>query len=358
MAIMHTIWKISDNIEKINESSLKLEKELEESLQKNIEILNANWLIIGRQVITNFGKFIDLLAIDRNGSLIILELKRDKTPRDVVAQAIEYASFVEKLNSVEIIDIYKDFSDKYLESNKSLDESFKDKFGISIDEENINNSHKIVIVATEMDAGTERIISYLSKSEIPLYIVFFKIFEINNEKYISQAWEKNPEEEVQNSSQKDIKEPWNGEYYVSYNRDWNDAVKYGFISAGGGRWYSDKLSLLSVGDRIWVKNPEYGFLGVGKVIEVMKKANEAQFEFDGNKGTIYELPHNGKFGEENINDDDKAEYIVKIEWIKTVDFKNAISEVGFFGNQNTVCRPTSKKWNHTIERLKSIWKIN
>lgn len=27
-------------------------------------------------------------------------------------------------------------------------------------------------------------------------------------------------------------------------------------------------------------------------------------------------------------------------------------EVGFFGNQNTVARPKTHKWNHTIEQLK------
>jgi hypothetical protein len=352
------MWKISNKIEKIDESKLKLEKELEDSLQSNIEILNDNWLVIGRQVITNFGKYIDMLAIDRNGSIIILELKRDKTPRDVVAQAIEYASFVETLDSVDIIDIYKKFDDKYLQTDKSLDENFENKFGIELNEENVNTSHKIIIVATEMDSSTERIISYLNKSDIPLYIVFFKVFEINNEKYVSHAWEKDPDEEVQISNQKDEKEPWNGEYYVSYNRDWNDAKKYGFISAGGGAWYSTKLSLLNVDDRIWVKNPEYGFIGVGKVIDTMHKANEVQFEADGKSGSIYELPHEGNYGEENIDNDDKAEYIVKVYWLKTVDIKKAVSEVGFFGNQNTVCRPTSKKWNYTIERLKGIWNIN
>jgi RecB family endonuclease NucS len=36
-------------------------------------------------VLTSYNKYIDLLAIDRNGSIVIIELKRDKTPRDVVA---------------------------------------------------------------------------------------------------------------------------------------------------------------------------------------------------------------------------------------------------------------------------------
>ena len=41
-------------------------------------------LIIGRQVPTGFGGFIDLLALDAEGRVHVLELKRDRTPRDVV----------------------------------------------------------------------------------------------------------------------------------------------------------------------------------------------------------------------------------------------------------------------------------
>ena len=36
----------------------------------------------------------------------------------------------------------------------------------------------------------------------------------------------------------------------------------------------------------------------------------------------------------------------------------AVSEVGFFGNQNTVARPKTHKWNHTIEQLKQRFGIN
>ena len=55
-------------------------------------------LIIGRQVGTDLGGFIDLLGVDRGGNVVVLELKRDRTPRDVVAQALEYTAFAARLD--------------------------------------------------------------------------------------------------------------------------------------------------------------------------------------------------------------------------------------------------------------------
>jgi len=51
---------------------------------------------------TAYGKFIDLLCMDSEGTLVIVELKRDKTPREVTAQALDYASWVKTLNAEEI----------------------------------------------------------------------------------------------------------------------------------------------------------------------------------------------------------------------------------------------------------------
>ena len=55
---------------------------------------------------------------------------------------------------------------------------------------------------------------------------------------------------------------------------------------------------------------------------------------------------------------DLAEYVVKVKWIKTVQTSDAVKELGFFGNQNTVCRPTTEKWVFTIDRLKKCWKLD
>jgi hypothetical protein len=59
------------------------------------------------------------------------------------------------------------------------------------------------------------------------------------------------------------------EFYVSFGADqsrrWDEAIQYGFLSGGGGTWYSNSLRLLGEGDRIWVKIPGRGFVGVGRV---------------------------------------------------------------------------------------------
>lgn len=361
MPINQTIWQISGKVEQIKESKLDNENELESVLQSNIEILNENWLVIGRQVQTRFNKYIDLLAIDANGSIIILELKKDKTYRDVVGQAIDYASWVKTLSSDDIADIFETFDSKYLKSKQSLDQAFFNKFRIKLDEELLNSSHQMIIVASELDSNSERIVKYLSEYSIPVNVVFFKIFTINGVKCINRAWFIDPYETADIATTRDTKEPWNGEYYISFgegeNRNWEDAMKYGFISGGGGAWYSRTLNQLTPGNRVWVNIPGSGYVGVGIVTDTVRKADQLMFNMDGKELPIYELPVKANYHKHNNDDEDKAEYLVKVDWLKTVKRDDAVSEVGFFGNQNTVAKPTTGKWNHTVDRLKSVWGI-
>lgn len=42
------------------------------------------------------------LAVSREGDLTVIELKRDRTPRDVVAQILDYATWVATLGTKQI----------------------------------------------------------------------------------------------------------------------------------------------------------------------------------------------------------------------------------------------------------------
>ncbi|MBD1814499.1 DUF91 domain-containing protein, partial [Microcoleus sp. FACHB-DQ6] len=100
------LWEISkDKLNEITESKLDLEFRLETWLDNDISILADDLLVIGRQVITDYGGKLDLLCIDRNGDLVIVELKKDKTSREVTAQALDYASWVKDLSKERVTEI-------------------------------------------------------------------------------------------------------------------------------------------------------------------------------------------------------------------------------------------------------------
>ena len=82
-----------------------LEKWLESNPNGILE--DGRILIIGRQVRTDLGGFIDLVGVDREGNAVVVELKRDCPPRDVVAQALEYAAFAERLDADALEGIFR-----------------------------------------------------------------------------------------------------------------------------------------------------------------------------------------------------------------------------------------------------------
>jgi RecB family endonuclease NucS len=85
---------------------------LEDWLEPNRHCIveDGTLFIIGRQVTTNLGSSIDLLAVDRQGAIAVIELKRDRTPRETLAQALEYASFAELLDYEQPESIYQTYT--------------------------------------------------------------------------------------------------------------------------------------------------------------------------------------------------------------------------------------------------------
>ena len=356
MPIQHAIWKVGDKPLALSASRLVSEQKLEEMIVSDPRILSSEWMLIGRQEVTNHGGRVDLLAIAPDGSLVLIELKRDRTPREIIAQSLDYASWVEQLTPDKIAQIYQRFS-----NGGNLDQAFQQRFGTELDEETLNQSNQIIIVAAELDDATERIIGYLNARDIAINVVFIQLFHHGEEQLLSRAWLIDPGETQADiaitTKGKGEKEPWNGEYYVSFgdmsSRSWADARQYGFISAGGGSWYSQTLKVLSPGDRVWVKIPKTGYVGVGRVVEAVRPIKEFTVQTpSGERPALDVLKHADQY-KQNSDDPEKAEYFVRVEWLDTVPDSKAVNEVGLFGNQNTVCQPTTPKWRHTVERLKT-----
>src|SRR6266540_3863378 len=145
MPIRHAIWKVAAPPQPLAESSLTTEKLLEDMIVAAPRLLSDEWMLI--------------------------ELRRDRTPREVVAQALDYASWLEKQRAEDINAIYWRFA-----PGKSLAEDFHERFGQVLDEDSLNQSHQIIIVAASLDDSTERIVAYLSERDIPINVLCFQVF--------------------------------------------------------------------------------------------------------------------------------------------------------------------------------------
>ncbi len=99
---------------------------------------------------------IDLLCVDAAGDLVVVELKRDKTPREITAQALDYGSWVVDLSNERVTSI----AEGHL-GEGGFEEAFRRQFGTDVPE-TLNGGHSMLIVGSHIDASSERIIKYLS----------------------------------------------------------------------------------------------------------------------------------------------------------------------------------------------------
>jgi hypothetical protein len=163
---------------------------------QDISILDPKLLVIGEQVAA-FENFIDLLCMNSNGDLVIVELKRAKTPREVTAQAIEYASWAKDLEAEDIENI----AAKHLKGI-TLRAAFSAKFKNQKFPEVINERHAMRIVASEVDESTERIIRYLSENSIDINAVQFQFFKADNRQLLVRTFTVDPEQAEINVSRR------------------------------------------------------------------------------------------------------------------------------------------------------------
>ncbi len=193
MANKVRLWDVSsgqDPVE-IPNDGIPVEERLEVWLENDIAMLDPGLLVIGRQVRTDFGGEIDLLCLDSAGDVVIVELKKGKTPRDVTAQALDYASWAQKLTYERIQDI----ANGYLSKNScTLEERFQDRFGGEALPDSLNSGHRSIIVAETMDESTERIVEYLSSMSVPINVATVQHFATaDGNEFLAQVFLVEPE---------------------------------------------------------------------------------------------------------------------------------------------------------------------
>lgn len=154
---MYIINKNANRIEKIETTTFKQlgfkeRDHLQEWIANNPECLNEDLLIIQKEFdgFNDTYERLDLLALDKQGNLVIIENKLDDTGKDVTWQVQKYASYCSTLNSSQIISIFNQYLARIGNESKAEDllseflenEDFKEHL-------NIGNSQRMILIAGE-----------------------------------------------------------------------------------------------------------------------------------------------------------------------------------------------------------------
>jgi len=158
---MNTIglWQITpDGPERLPAAQVGLERDLEAWIEHDPAVLETGLVIVGRQIRLEGGP-LDLLALDPQGRWVLIEVKRERLRREVVAQAIDYASCLHRLDPGSL----RDQCDTYLTargSTATLGDLLAER-GRSLEPTPDEREIVIYLVGTSVDPDLERMVSFL-----------------------------------------------------------------------------------------------------------------------------------------------------------------------------------------------------
>lgn len=160
------IYNQSGKVDLLQRTAFITEAELEGIIEENPELLfdGEPLLTVGRQVPTSHGRQLDLLLVDGSGRTVVVEFKKDRVPRDVVAQALEYAAFVSTLDYDSLNTVATRYFGARGDDSSDLVQAFVKTFGQSDEETTApvwNADQRVVVAAVEMSEDIADVARYL-----------------------------------------------------------------------------------------------------------------------------------------------------------------------------------------------------
>lgn len=200
------------------ETNLELESHLEDWLENSPRqtLAQEDFLWIGRQTsVSDEGNtmYSDLLGVDFQGNLVIVELKKGRTPREVVAQLLDYAAWADRLSESQIREIAENYFQTRSEfEGKTLDEVFRAVFEMPETEEfpPLNRTLRLFIVAEEIPDRVTRVCQFLRVSHgIDVTCLVVSIFQTESDEILVSTETIVGDEQfaVPNKSQKESSSP-------------------------------------------------------------------------------------------------------------------------------------------------------
>lgn len=165
-----------DKVSNIPNYSKFDEIDIEKLLEKNIKLLEKNLILIGRQVTFNeTNDAIDLLALNKNGDLVIIDVKSCLIPTTSDFQMLKYAAFVQNWTTEDIkeqINFYYNIQNNYNKNVNLLLKSFFDDYS----QVKLNQKQIMKVAGIKENKKINSVVNFLNSYNInfDLYKIIFK----------------------------------------------------------------------------------------------------------------------------------------------------------------------------------------
>lgn len=187
MFVVNSVNKTASKIKEISfkDIGLKERSDLQEWIANNPIILGEDLLIIQKEFdgFNDTKERLDLLALDKNGNLVIIENKLDDSGRNVVWQAMKYAGYCSSLKKEDIKDIYAQYLSKIGSSDKAEEAivEFLNKPDFSEVQLNQDLTQRIILVAKEFRKEVTNTVIWARKYGMKIQCLKIMPYMINDQ---------------------------------------------------------------------------------------------------------------------------------------------------------------------------------
>lgn len=169
------------------------EKEIEDLLWANLEEFTGEALFpVARKPKVSNGGIPDVVALDKNGNVLAIEVKRD-VDRNQVAQCLEYAGWARTSSLDEISSLYYRGSSTFFSDWQEFTES-----ATPIP---LSKNPRLILVARDFQARTESAIEFLVENKLPVKIIRVSLYtDLKKRKFLNIEGDHIPEIQIPDSS--------------------------------------------------------------------------------------------------------------------------------------------------------------
>lgn len=192
--------KQAERIEPVTFSELNMmENDIEEILRNSIDMIcdeEESMLIVGRQVRNEKNGRSDLTAVDNNGNIVLIEIKRDRKDiehrREAFEfQAIRYAASYATIDKTDdlVKKVYAPYIEKYrrefelgeLTSFELGIRKLNEFLQVNDAQKNFNEKQRVILVASDFDEQTLSAVAWLNSNKVDMSCYRLTPYKLNED---------------------------------------------------------------------------------------------------------------------------------------------------------------------------------